>query len=174
MISSQYFESTPEYYHNFLRKLQSEDFISEFNRSKDLTISIFSNIPSEKENFAYANGKWTIKEVLTHLIDSERIMTYRAFRFSKLDNTAVARFNENEYVANANIQHLSLQELLDEYILVRNSTITLYKRLSEQALNFKGQVGEFQFSAKEIGFVLIGHNIHHCEIILERYGIQNA
>lgn len=171
MISSIYFESTPDYYHNFLRKLYSEDLISEFNRSKELTISTFSNIPIEKENYAYAEGKWTIKEVLTHLVDAERIMAYRAFRFSKLDNTSLARFNENEYITNANVHNISIQELLDEYIEVRNSTIRLFKRLPEQALNFKGSVGEFKLSAKEIGFIMIGHNLHHCDIIYERYGI---
>lgn len=174
MISTQYFESTPDYYHNFLRKLKSENIISELNRSKEFTHTIFSNIPSDKENYAYAEGKWTIKEVLSHLVDSERLMAYRAFRFSKLDNTSVARFDENAYVSNANIAHLSIAQLLEEYKLVRDTTIMLFKRLSENALNFKGQVGDFQLSAKEIGFILIGHNLHHCEIVLERYGIQNA
>lgn len=127
------------------------------------------SIPAEKLEYRYEANKWTIKEIISHLIDCERIFTYRALRFARKDKTAVAGFEENDYAIESNANTRTIKNLLEEYTLVRQSTITLYNTFDSDILKRTGIAGSGEVSVRALGFLIAGHEKHHCNIIKERY-----
>jgi uncharacterized damage-inducible protein DinB len=123
----------------------------------------------DKFDYRYAEGKWTIKDILQHLIDTERILAYRALRFSRNDQTPLANFDENEYVIEANANRRSIQELLTELAVVRQATLSLFKTFSQEELLRTGIASNNTMSVRASGFVIIGHQNHHQRIFEERY-----
>jgi len=130
---------------------------------------LLSDIPEEKQLFAYADNKWTIKELVQHMIDTERVMSYRALRISRGDKIALAGFDENEFISNANANQIPFIELLKEFSLVRKSSIAMFKGLSNEMLFLKGTASETEISVRALGYILTGHVLHHLNIIKERY-----
>ena len=117
----------------------------------------------------YAPGKWTGKDILQHLIDAERVFSYRAMRFARNDRTALPSFDENNYAFTAEANRRDLSDLLDEFCVVRDSTSHLFESLTPEMLVRTGEVWSGTMSAAGIGFAIIGHNIHHFGILRERY-----
>lgn len=132
-------------------------------------VSFYSNIPKGKHSYAYAEGKWTIKDVLLHTIDTERIFAYRALRIARQDGTPLAGFEQDDYVLHANAEKRSMESLLAEYSAVRQATITLFDSLDKDALILIGEASGFPVSVRAIGYIIIGHENHHLKIINERY-----
>ena len=132
-------------------------------------IRFVQNIPMDKFDYRYAIGKWTIKEIIQHLIDTERIFQYRALRISRNDMTPLAGFNENDYVDNCAGNSRSLQDLLTELAVVRQSTLSLYKSFSQNQLLIIGTASDNKISVRAIGHIIIGHQKHHQKIFEERY-----
>jgi uncharacterized damage-inducible protein DinB len=132
-------------------------------------IKFVQNIPMGKFEYAYSEGKWTIKEIIQHIIDTERILSYRALRFSRKDNTPLAGFNENDYVAFSNAKDRNLQDLLSELSSVRQATLALYKSFSQEQLKGVGTASGQEISLRALGFVIIGHQKHHQKVFQERY-----
>ncbi len=130
---------------------------------------VLGDLSVEKQNHAYANGKWTIKELIQHIIDSERVFAYRAFRISRNDKENLLGFDENEFMNNANVENIAYIDLLKEFSQVRKSTITLYKSFSEEMLLKIGTASEQTISVRALGVLLSGHVLHHLNIIKERY-----
>jgi uncharacterized damage-inducible protein DinB len=126
----------------------------------------------DKFDYQYSEGKWTIKEIIQHLIDSERVFSYRALRISRNDNTPLPGFDENYYVANSNGKERSLQSLLTEMAVVRQSTLSLFNSFSEEQLTKIGIASNREVSVRAIGFIIIGHQKHHQKIFEERYLIE--
>lgn len=135
------------------------------------TIQFVQDIPMDKFDYRYAEGKWTIKEILQHIIDAERVFTYRALRFSRNDQTPLPGFDENSYadVVNATANKRHLKDILTELTAVRHSTITLFKSFTEEDLLKKGIASNNVMSVRALGFVTIGHQNHHMKIFRERY-----
>lgn len=131
--------------------------------------SFFRSIPPEKENYRYAEGKWTPKDILLHLIDAERIFAYRALRIARNDKTALPGFEENDYVIEANAEERSMESLLEEYFDVRKATISLFLSFSADALKRLGEASGFSVSVRAIGYIILGHEKHHANVIIERY-----
>jgi len=131
--------------------------------------AFLSEIPEEKENYRYAEGKWTIKEIIGHLTDTERIFGYRALRFARHDQTNLPGYEENDYVANANFQNRSFYNLVHEFNLVRESNIALFKSFDESALSQFGTANGNKISVRAIIFTIAGHELHHLNVIRERY-----
>jgi hypothetical protein len=123
----------------------------------------------ELSDFAYSEGKWTIKQILQHCIDTERIFQYRALRLSRKDATPLPGFNENDYAANVNVSHRTVDDLLDEWQIVRLSTVKVFENLEEDVLLFNGTASNFTVNALAFGFTICGHAIHHLNILKERY-----
>lgn len=117
----------------------------------------------------YAPGKWTVKDILQHVIDTERIFCYRALRFARNDSTILPGYDENEYAAQAQTENRTLEDLFEEFEAVRNSTIQLYKSFSEDMLQKEGICFDKNISVLAIGFTIVGHLIHHRDVISERY-----
>ncbi|MFN8308355.1 MAG: DinB family protein [Chitinophagales bacterium] len=133
------------------------------------TFAFFSGIPEGKQNFRYANGKWSIKELLQHLIDVERVFMYRALCFSRNEVTDLPGFDEDQYVAFSNAEERSWKSLLKEYECVRMSTISFFEEITEEMSQRQGRGNQQPTSVRAAGFIIIGHEIHHLRILAERY-----
>jgi len=129
----------------------------------------FINNLIEKADYAYAPAKWTIKEMVGHIIDTERILVYRLLCFARQEKASLPAFEEDDYVANAHFKDRSLFSLTEEFILLRKSNMYLINSLNEDELNTIGVANGKQMSVRALVFVLAGHIIHHCNIIKERY-----
>ncbi|GGF76504.1 hypothetical protein GCM10010912_21990 [Paenibacillus albidus] len=132
-------------------------------------LAMFGGLSEEKGDYRYAPGKWSIKEVLGHLIDTERIMSYRLLRIARGDKTPLAGFEEGDYVAAAGFGRFTLQELLGQYKAVRESTLALVASLPEEVSTLAGTANGNPISARAQAAILIGHELHHLNIIRERY-----
>lgn len=117
----------------------------------------------------YAPGKWTVKDIVQHVIDNERIMSYRAMRFSRNDQTALPGYDEELFGQFANGSHRTITDLYDEYAAVRQSSIALFNSFDEEMLLRTGIAFQQTISVLALGFVLVGHVTHHVNIIRERY-----
>ena len=131
--------------------------------------SLFSKLSEEQLNLRYAKDKWTIKEVLVHLVDDERIYAYRAMAFARNEQEALPGFDENHYIKYADTEFRSLDSILKEYKTVRESTIALFEGFSESALLRIGTADGKQNSVRSLGYHIAGHEMHHFHIIRERY-----
>lgn len=142
---------------------------------EELEISIHNfihfvrEIPMDKYDYRYAEGKWTIKDIIQHLIDSERIFAYRALRFSRRDETALPGFEENMYADNAHGSERSINDLLTEMSALRHANIMMFKSFSEADMLRKGTASGYTVSTRAFGFLIIGHQNHHMKIFKERY-----
>ncbi|HTG64802.1 MAG TPA: DinB family protein [Flavobacterium sp.] len=142
---------------------------------EDLEISLHDfirfvqDIPMDKFDYRYAEGKWTIKEIIQHIIDTERVFAYRALRISRNDKTPLPGFDENTFALNTNANDRHLQSLLTELSIVRQSTLALFKSFSEEQLRRIGIASNNELSVRAIGFIIIGHQKHHQKVFKERY-----
>jgi uncharacterized damage-inducible protein DinB len=147
----------------------------EFNLVEELEISLHrfikfvQDIPMDKFDYRYAEGKWTIKEIIQHLIDCERVFSYRALRFSRNDKTPLPGFDEDSYNENTAGNFRSLQDLLTEMAVVRQSTLSLFKSFSQDQLLRIGNASDKEISVRAIGFIILGHQKHHQNIFQQRY-----
>ena len=128
-----------------------------------------AGIPPGKSEYAYAEGKWTIKEVVGHVIDTERIMAYRALRFARNDTKELIGFEPEDFVANARFNERSLESLSEEFVLVRKSNLILFRSFNDHELARKGIASERLTSARAFLYIIAGHLNHHRNIIRERY-----
>lgn len=157
------------YYELYLSKCPFNNIISGLQQIKDQFETFLKSIPAEKQLYKYASDKWTIKEVLVHIIDTERIFAYRALRIARRDVTALPGFDQDEYVLNCNANSRNFEDLISEFVSVRNATITLFKSFSDEDLLQKGTASNSPISVRALGFILIGHQNHHQEILEKRY-----
>ncbi|WP_339881562.1 DinB family protein [Polaribacter vadi] len=131
--------------------------------------TILRNLPKEKHTFSYAEGKCTLKELIQHSIDTERVFCYRALCFARNDKTSLPGFDQDIFVDNGNANQLEFSDLLDEMSTLRKSTIQLYKSFSEEALLRIGVASGNKISVRALGYLFSGHQIHHLNIVKERY-----
>ncbi len=133
------------------------------------TVEFLNGLGEEKANYRYAPGKWSIKQVVGHLIDSERIITYRALRLARGDETSLPGYEENNYADRANCDELTLKVLTEELHAVRKSSLYLFKSFDDKMWLRKGKASGFDFSVRTFPYQVVGHEIHHLRIIRERY-----
>ncbi|MBD3747905.1 MAG: DinB family protein [Sphingobacteriales bacterium] len=128
-----------------------------------------ADIPAKKHDFAYADGKWTVKQVLSHLIDTERVMTYRAMRFARNDQTDLPGYDQDAIVAHTNIDQYSYDDLVDELVMLRQANLFFFKSLSDEDLKKKGTANGNTVSVGALLFIIYGHVEHHFNILKEKY-----
>lgn len=153
----------------YIESLDNVNLIEELEICLHDFIRFVQDIPMDKFDYRYAEGKWTIKDIIQHIIDAERIFSYRALRISRNDKTPLPGFEENDYVNNTDANSRTIQSLLTEMAAVRQSTLLLFKSFTEEQLQLMGTASEHQISVRAIGFVIIGHQKHHQRIFKERY-----
>lgn len=132
-------------------------------------IRFVQDIPMDKHDYRYAEGKWAIKDIIQHLIDTERILAYRALRIARNDTTPLPGFDENSYADVAHAGNRKLQEMLTELAIMRQSSIMLFKSFQADDLLRKGTTSGYSVSVRALGFIIIGHQNHHIKIFEERY-----
>ena len=135
------------------------------------THALLRSVKDDKANFAYAPGKWTVKEVLGHMSDVERVMSYRALRIARSDNTPLPSFDENAWVPAAKFGRLPLHQLVDEFMAVRQATIHLLNELEADAFQRKGTASNKEITVRALFFIIAGHERHHVKLLHERYGV---
>lgn len=131
--------------------------------------ALLADVPMEKENFRYAEGKWTIKELIGHIIDCERIFAYRALRIGRGDTTPLPGFEEDDYVKNTDFNKRSLPSLGHEFGLVREGTLALYDHFSQEELLRTGTANGQPVSVRALLYIMAGHQLHHERVLRERY-----
>jgi hypothetical protein len=131
-----------------------------------------ANVAAERETFRYAPGKWSLREIVGHLIDAERVFSYRALCFSRGDETPLPGFDENFYVANAGFDSRTLQSLLEELTLLRSANVLLFRSLTPEKLARAGVANSKPVTVRALAFILAGHLEHHFGVLRERYGIE--
>lgn len=143
--------------------------IQSLQESRDFLLETLKNLPKEKEEFVYEQGKWTLKELLQHVIDTERIFNYRALRFARNDKTELQGFDQDEYNFNSKANSRELELIIEEFLTVRNSTIALFSSFDSSTLKNLGRASGNVISVRAIGYVIAGHSQHHIKIFKERY-----
>jgi DinB superfamily len=169
MITKPLLADAPEYTHYYINLLEQNDLKSALTYSAELTQDAFALVKPEDEIRGYDMGKWSPRELLGHIIDVERILAYRALRFSRNDATELAGFDEDSYVAHSSYLDRPLSELIHEFTVVRVSTIILFDAMEEGALDFKALANKVAYSPRSLGWMMAGHNVHHCHVLKERY-----
>lgn len=158
-----------KYVQRYLDLIPSENWLEELKKSGEKTVEIYSKLSEEQSLFAYAEGKWTLKEMLLHLSDAERVFQYRTLAFARGEKNELPGFDEELYADNSFANERSLNSLLEEYQLIRKSSQILLETLNPSVLNNLGTANGNQISAETIGKLIVGHNYHHLNIIEERY-----
>ena len=159
----------PPYFYNYIKLVENEDLKTVLKSQIDESQKFFNSIPEEKYDYKYAEGKWSIKEALQHIIDTERVFTYRSLAFSRKDINILPSFDDKSYAANANGANRKWSELVDEFMTVRKSTESLFNSFSAEQMDGVGKASDYQMSAKAMGYTIAGHLAHHINIIKERY-----
>ncbi|MFC5195167.1 DinB family protein [Bizionia hallyeonensis] len=157
------------FYANYIKKGGELSLLVGLEYGMAATKAFFESIPEDKLEYRYAEGKWTVKEILQHLIDTEHVFVYRALRFARQDKTPLPGFEQDDYVLASVANRRTRAQLLNDYLDLRESTIALFSSFSKKMLEQIGVASNAEMSVRAIGFVLIGQEKHHIDIIKERY-----
>jgi len=159
----------PSFYQNYVKLTGEEELIPLLKQSKEVLLRLCVGLTESQVVYRYEEGKWSIKDLIQHLSDSERVFAYRAMRFARNDQQELPGFEQDDYVAQANADTQTLYRLLEEFSNIRTSTINLYSSLDEEKLIKKGISNKNEMSVEMIGYIISGHTLHHAKIIEERY-----
>lgn len=158
-----------EYYETYVSLVDETDIVAALeNQIPDLQ-NLFGEIPEAKGSYAYAEDKWSIKELLGHLTDAERVFAYRALRFARADKTPVEGFDQEPYIENADFNSVKLDDLVEELLLLRKANVLFFKNLSPEAWNRTGVASNAEVSVRALAYIIGGHTRHHLRILKERY-----
>ncbi len=157
------------YFENYTSLVSEQNVLSAIANQEKALNDFLGSVSEEKSTYAYAEGKWTLKEMLQHIIDTERIFTYRALAIARKETATLPGFDENLYADNSNANRRTWAELSKEIIVVRNSTNLLFESFTEDMLQQTGNFSSNNGSANTLGLIIVGHIYHHINIAKERY-----
>jgi hypothetical protein len=157
------------YYNDYIKLVNGEDIIKALYKQNKITQDILNLFSEHKGNYRYADGKWTVKEVVGHLIDTERVFAYRALCIARGEKKSLPGFDQNDYVKDGNFNRRELFDLNYEFRLLRESNLLLFKSFSPEMLNRKGFANESSISVLAILFIIAGHEKHHINVLQEKY-----
>ncbi|MDP4262085.1 MAG: DinB family protein [Bacteroidota bacterium] len=159
----------PSFYHNYISYVPQDDLLEAFRVQSPVFIKFLGEIPPGKRDYGYSEGKWTITEVVQHVIDAERIFAYRALRFARKDTTPLPGFDENTFADNAKAGKRDWDNMVEEFKVVRKSSEYLFASFDDDQLDATGTANNNPVYVLGIGYLLIGHAMHHLKMIKERY-----
>lgn len=162
-------EDAPPWYPYFFNLAPGDDLISALQKNKEDVAELINSIPAEREELKYAEDKWTVRQVFIHLADDERYYAYKAFCFSRQVNVFLEVPQGNDYNNDFNATGRTLKDISEEWISVRNATITLFSHMTDGMLDFKFPNQTDIYSARSLGWMTVGHTVHHCNLIREKY-----
>lgn len=157
------------YHERYISLIPGNDIIATFESQRREMLILLCSRNEKDGDFRYAPDKWSLKEVLGHVCDSERIFTYRAMRIARGDRTPLAGFEQDDYVRNSPFAHRPLADLIEDYIAVRRATISLYRNLDESAWTRRGLANNAEVSVRAIAYLTAGHERHHKRILEQKY-----
>jgi hypothetical protein len=161
-------EHAPEF-SQYVTLVAEGDIIQTLEQQLANSLSLLRTIPADKAKFRYAPGKWSVKELLGHLIDSERIFSYRALRFARNDQTLLAGYEQDDYVREGHFDSRNLADMAEEFATVRRATIHLFRPLTETEWLRRGKANENEISVRALAYIIAGHELHHMEVLRSRY-----
>lgn len=159
----------PKYYDSYIDLVRDKDILFTLDEQMNFTYAFLLTISERKGDYAYAEGKWSIKEVVGHLIDAERVFAYRALRFARKDKTDLPGFEENDYVKNSNYSERSLAELAEELLMLRKSNMYLFNSFTKEMMEMTGTANGGEISVEALLYIIAGHQKHHIKVINDRY-----
>jgi hypothetical protein len=159
----------PAYYEPYLNLVPEGDMIACLEEQRKGFLDFCTLIPEDRGNFAYAPEKWTVKEVISHIIDTERIMAFRALAISRGEKQSIPGFDENDYVKHSEVEKRTMEDLLEEFDSLRQSNLCLFRSFSEAQLQKRGSANQKEVSVLALMCIVCGHLMHHVNILRERY-----
>lgn len=161
--------TVPTYYQRYVKLAMNLGVIESLKQSNANILKLLATVPEDKGEYRYQIDKWSLKESLCHMMDVERIFAYRALRFARNDQTALPGFEDNEYAPEANAHARTLKQLIAEMERLRNTTIDLFKSFTDDMLRREGVASNNKLSVLSLGYIIAGHELHHHNIIVDRY-----
>jgi uncharacterized damage-inducible protein DinB len=159
----------PSFYHNYINHVPDGDLDAAFSLHQKSLVSLLETLDKEKWDFRYAEGKWSVKELVQHLIDGERIFCYRALCFSRQETQSLPGFDENLYADHSKASNRSPADLMEELKTVQLSSAQLFRSFDPEQRNASGIANNNRVYVEAIGFIIVGHTLHHQRILQERY-----
>ena len=157
------------YYENYIKLIDGDDILKILNEQSKKTQDILNSFSEHRGNFRYADGKWTVKEVVGHLLDTERVFAYRALCIARGEKKTLPGFDQNDYVSEGNFNRRELFDLNYEFRLLRESNLLLFRSFTPEMLKLKGFANESSISVLAILFIIAGHEKHHMNVLREKY-----
>ncbi len=157
------------YYGKYVSLVPDSDILTVLGKQIEETAGLLNSIPESRANFRYAPDKWSIKELVGHVIDTERIFAYRALRFARNDKTPLPGYEQDDYVSNASFDSCTLTDLASEIKSVRQATVFLFKHLDPNAWTRSGLANNGEASVRALAHIIAGHELHHREILRSKY-----
>lgn len=157
------------YYGRYISLVPAGDVVHALEDQPGETVALLSNLTEEQGDFRYAPDKWSIKEMLGHVIDGERVFSYRALRFARNDQTPLPSFEQDDYVRDGNFRDRRLADLIEEFVSVRRATVWLFRTLSPEAWMRSGVASENLVSVRAMAYIIAGHELHHRRVLKEKY-----
>jgi len=158
-----------KYYETYVSKVEDKPLDRQLSMNSFILMEILISLEEEQLDFAYADGKWTIRELFQHIIDTEIVFAYRAFSIARGESQPLPGFDQNEYAAIAAKEKLSLEELKNAYRQTRRFTVSLFSYLKDADLKRIGTASGSPLSARAAGYIIIGHELHHLKVLMEKY-----
>ena len=157
------------YHEQYISLVKGNDVLAALDNQRRQMVLLLSGRAEADGDLRYAPEKWSLKEVLGHINDTERIMSYRALRISRGDATPIEGFEQDDYVRNSPFAHRPLADLIEDYIAVRRATISLFRNLDEPAWTRRGVANKNEVTVRALAFIIAGHELHHRKILEEKY-----
>ncbi len=157
------------YFDNYISLVKGENILTELESNSKITFEFLKSIPEEKGDYAYADGKWSVKQVIIHITDTERVFAYRTLTIARGDNTHLPGYDENIWADNCDSEKRSLDDVIEEFLSVRKSTVHLVKSFDEKIFSRKGTANNNPASVIALLYVIAGHELHHINVLRERY-----
>ncbi len=159
------------YYQRYISLVPEEDVLIALDQQLAETMILLRSLSEQHGAFRYESGKWSVKEVLGHLIDTERVMSYRALRIARGDRTPIEGFEQDDYVQNGAFDNRSVANLGREFEQVRRATISLFRNLEPEAWQRIGIANQVEVSVRALAYIIAGHELHHKALLKEKYGL---
>ena len=156
-------------YRGYISLIGDDDIIEVLEEQRKTFEKFLKTFTEKQGNFSYADGKWTVKEVLGHVIDTEKIMAYRALAIARGEKQSLPGFEQDDYVAESNFNNRSLNDLINEFLTTRESNIILFKSFDEEIFKRRGIASEAEVTVRALIYIIAGHEKHHMNILRERY-----
>ena len=158
------------FYNGYIQNVPDGNFLQLLKENSLEVKSFFSSVKKEKQDFRYQPGKWTIKQIIMHLSDTERVMSYRALTVARGDEQAtLSQMDENLFASNANVSGRTIEDLVNEFLVIREATTLLFGYMSEAQSMFRGNLMGHVITPRALGYIIIGHAIHHMNIVKQKY-----